>query len=86
MKEANELGEKLKTTIKELAELRREALPTFVISGSGATHVCGNSYVGLPSASWSTRCGWHYADKHYRRAAEASGFAERHCIRCFSGI
>ena len=72
--------------LDELAEIRREALPTYVISGSGATRICGNSYVGLPTASWSTRCGWHDGDKTFRRAAEASGSAERHCLRCFRGV
>ena len=83
---ANMINEKLKVTAADLTALRREALPLFVISGSGATHMCGNSFVDLPSAAWSTRCGWHYGDKHFRRAAEASGFAERHCIRCFRGV
>ena len=83
---ANDVKETLKMTVAELAERRREALPLYVISGSGATHVCGNSFVNLPCASWRTRCGWHYGDKHFRRAAEASGFARRHCIRCFRGV
>ena len=51
--------------------VRSGGVDNVVISGSVATHICG---------------GWHYGDKTFRRAAEASGVAERHCIRCFRGV
>ena len=84
-KDAEELHAMLRAAAAEIAQLRRDSLPTYVAgdNGLGVLHICGNSFVTAPLRSWRTRCGWSYGQSNFRRYSELSGPFERQCEICF---